>query len=81
MTETNHQFHELFEQLGLPSDTVGIGQFISAHSPLADDVKLPDAAFWTPAQAAFLRESCVQDADWAMLADQLNLALRAPAQG
>ena len=79
MTETNHQFHELFEQLGLPSDTVGIDQFIAAHSPLPDTVKLPDAAFWTPAQAAFLRESCVQDADWAMLADQLNLALRAPA--
>lgn len=81
MTETIHLFHELFEQLGLPSDAVGIGQFIATHSPLADDVKLPDAAFWTPAQAAFLHESCVQDADWAMLADQLSVALRAPAQG
>ena len=79
MTETNHQFHELFEQLGLPSDAVGIGQFIASHSPLPDTVKLPDATFWTPAQAAFLRESFVQDAEWAMLVDQLNLALRAPA--
>ena len=36
------------------------------------------APFWTPAQAAFLREACMQDADWVELADQLSLALRGP---
>lgn len=80
MNTPNHRFHELFAQLGLPSENASIEQFIAMHSPLADEVKLADAAFWTPAQAAFLREACVQDADWAMLADQLNVALRALAQ-
>lgn len=81
MNPPTHRFHALFAQLGLPDDAAGIEQFIATHSPLAAHVKLPDAAFWTPAQAAFLREACVQDADWAMLADQLNVTLRAPAQG
>lgn len=75
MNPPTHRFHELFAQLGLPDEAASIEQFIATHRPLAADVKLPDAAFWTPAQAAFLREACVQDADWAAVADQLNLAL------
>jgi len=71
-----HRFHDLFAQLGLPCDEAAIGQFIAAHTPLAAGVQLPDAPFWTPAQAAFLRESLHQDADWAELADQLSNALR-----
>ncbi|EKD96736.1 MAG: hypothetical protein ACD_23C01309G0003 [uncultured bacterium] len=62
----------------LPCDNVSSQQFIGSHSPLAAEVKLSDASFWTPAQAAFLRETCVQDADWAGLADQLHVALRKP---
>lgn len=80
MNTPNHRFHEMFAQLGLPEDAASVAQFIAMHRPLAADVELPDAAFWTPAQAAFLREACVQDADWALLADQLSVALRAPAQ-
>lgn len=79
MDKSIHRFHELFAQLGLPCDDVRIEQFIGSHSPLAAEVQLPDAPFWAPAQAAFLRETCLQDADWAELADQLNLALRGPA--
>lgn len=71
-----HCFHDLFAQLGLPNDAASIGQFITSHAPLAPDVKLASANFWKPAQAAFLREACVQDADWAELADQLSEALR-----
>jgi hypothetical protein len=71
-----HHFSDLFAQLGLPSDEPGIRQFIAAHAPLAPGLKLPEAPFWTPAQAAFLRESLQQDADWAELADQLSAALR-----
>lgn len=78
MDKPIHRFHDLFAQLGLPNDNVSIEQFIGSHSPLAEEVKLPDASFWTPAQAAFLRESCVLDADWVGLADQLNAALRKP---
>ncbi|NDP37895.1 MAG: DUF2789 domain-containing protein [Rhodoferax sp.] len=78
MDKPNHLFHELFAQLGLPDDEQGIGQFLRAHTPLASDIKLPDAPFWTPAQAAFLRESLCQDAQWAVPVDQLNAALRGP---
>lgn len=73
-----HHFNDLFAQLGLPSDEAAMRQFIAAHTPLAAGVQLPDAPFWTPAQAAFLRESLQQDADWAELADQLSAALRPP---
>ena len=48
----------------------------NAHTPLADDVALADAPFWNAAQAAFLREELLEDADWAEVVDQLNLALR-----
>jgi len=73
-----HRFHDLFSQLGLPSDEAAIQQFIATHAPLAAEIALADAAFWTPAQAQFLREALAQDADWAELVDQLNAALREP---
>jgi hypothetical protein len=74
-----HCFADLFAQLGLPSDETDIRAFIAKHSPLSQDVELWDATFWTPAQAALLRDEFVEDADWAEAVDQLNLALRAPA--
>lgn len=70
-------FSELFAQLGLPSDEAGIRAFIVGHSPLPEHTALADAPFWTPAQAALLREELAEDADWAEVVDQLNLALRA----
>ncbi len=76
MEATFHCFSELFAQLGLPSDDAAIGTFIQAHRPLAPEVELAQASFWTPAQAALLKESLRQDADWAEVIDQLNLALR-----
>ena len=69
----------LFAQLGLPNDAASIEQFITSHAPLASDVKLASADFWSPAQATFLREACMQDADWAELADQLSVAMRGPS--
>ena len=39
-------------------------------------IDLPEAPFWTPAQAAFLRESLLQDTDWSQQVDQLSQALR-----
>ncbi|NML85069.1 DUF2789 domain-containing protein [Polaromonas sp.] len=76
MDKSNHLFSELFAQLGLASDEPAIRQFIATHTPLAADLDLADAPFWTESQAAFLREEILEDADWAELADQLNLALR-----
>lgn len=69
------EFSDLFSQLGLPADEASIRRFIRAH-PLPDDVLLHQARCWTPAQASLLRDSLVQDADWAPMVDRLNLALR-----
>jgi len=77
MNNPVHHFSDLFAQLGLPCDEAGIRQFLATHTPLAADVRLPEAGFWTPAQAAFLHEAMQQDADWVELVDQLSGALRA----
>lgn len=77
MDQPIHHFSELFAQLGLASDGQAIAQFLAAHRPLADEIALADAPFWTAAQAAFLREELLEDADWAERVDQLNVALRA----
>lgn len=71
-----HHFSELFAQLGLANDAAAIERFIAEHAPLAGDVRLEDAPFWTAAQAQFLREAMGEDSDWAELADQLSTALR-----
>ncbi len=78
MTKSNHHFSELFAQLGLPCGDAEIREFLAMHTPLPTGVILSEAPFWTPAQKAFLRESVAQDADWALLADQLSAALRGP---
>ena len=76
MEKPVHLFTELFAQLGLPAELNAINHFIEVHTPLATDIRLSDAPFWTPAQAAFLREEILEDADWAEVIDQLNIALR-----
>ena len=76
MEPARHTFHELFAQLGLPCDARSIAQFLETHSPLPGHVALPDADFWHPAQAAFLRESLLQDNGWALQVDALSEALR-----
>ena len=80
MEPTVHAFSDLFAQLGLPNDAASIGAFIASHAPLPERVRLEEAAFWTPAQAQLLREERIDDADWAIVVDQLNLALRAQAR-
>ena len=77
-----HNFHplpELFGQLGLDNSPEGIAAFLRAHAPLPHAIALPDAPFWSPAQAAFLRDALAQDSDWAEVADQLSAALRESA--
>ena len=75
MEHAIHPFSELFAQLGLPDDHARIQQFIATHSPLPDGMRLEEAPFWTPAQAQLLREERLDDADWAMVVDRLNVAL------
>ena len=76
MQSTHHRFSELFAQLGLPNDDASIGSFLQTHRPLPADILLAQAPFWTPAQAGLLKDEISQDADWAEVIDQLNLALR-----
>ena len=71
-----HTLPALFKQLGLPDDPVSIEQFVASHSPLKPELKLADAFFWSDAQKAFLREEILDDADWAVVVDELNLLLR-----
>ncbi len=71
-----HPFCELFAQLGLPAGEADIERFIRRHAPLPGATRLDEAAFWSPAQARLLRELVAEDADWAELVDQLDLALR-----
>lgn len=78
MSSSVHRFSELFAQLGLASEPAAIQRFLVTHTLLPDGVALPDAPFWSPAQAGFLREALLEDSDWAELADQLSQALRAP---
>lgn len=76
MDQPVHPLSELFAQLGLPADEASIRQFITAHAPLRADIDVADAPFWTESQADFLKEQKLEDADWAEVVDQLNLALR-----
>lgn len=71
-----HRFTDLFKQLGLPCDEASIADFLKQHRPLSYAIRLEDAPFWTPGQSSFLREQLANDADWAVLTDQLSLALR-----
>ena len=77
MESSIHTLNNLFAQLGLPSDEASINTFIKTHSHLGTSVLLSEASFWTPTQAAFLREEILNDADWAEVIDQLNTSLHA----
>ncbi|PPU78126.1 DUF2789 domain-containing protein [Xanthomonas sp. NCPPB 1638] len=80
MEQPVHPFSELFAQLGLPSDEAGIRDFIAHNSPLPGDMRLEEAPFWTPAQAQLLREERLDDADWIVTIDQLNIALHSSGE-
>jgi hypothetical protein len=77
MEASLHTLNNLFAQLGLPSSDEEIEQFIQTHSHLASYITLADAPYWTPAQATFLKEEILKDADWAEVIDQLNARLHA----
>ena len=68
----------LFNQLGLASRPVDIEIFLEDHRPLADDLKLEEAPFWTASQASLLQEQMLQDADWVGIIDRLDSDLRVP---
>jgi hypothetical protein len=75
MENQRHDLASLFAQLGLPSDPAAIDAFIAAHRPLPPGVRLAEASFWSPTQAAFLAEQLQDDADWSEVVDELNSEL------
>jgi hypothetical protein len=75
MEKPVHTLSNLFAQLGLPNDSASIGRFIESHRPLPETMRLAEAPFWTDSQASFLREEILEDADWAMVIDELNVEL------
>ena len=77
MEKPVHSMNALFAQLGQASDERSIARFIESKAPLANGVLLHEAPYWSPSQAAFLCEAISQDADWAEVADELNVELHA----
>ena len=76
MERSQHDMSRLFDQLGQASDEGAMARFIETH-PLDGAVRLHEAVFWTAAQADFLRQAILDDADWAEAADALNSQLHA----
>lgn len=74
MDTSPHSLCTLFAQLGLASDTASIKQFICSHQ-LPAEVAIDAASFWTPSQAAFLKDELNNDADWAEMIDELAVLL------
>ncbi len=79
MESHQHSMTDLFAQLGLPSSPEAIQAFVDNHRPLSSPLPLPEAPFWSPAQASFLRDRVAEDADWAGVIDQLDAGLRRSA--
>ena len=75
-TSEKHTLQALFFQLGLADDAENICRFIEKHRPVPCGVTLPEADFWTKAQADFLVEAIMADSDWCMLVDELDICLR-----
>lgn len=64
----------LFEQLGLSGKDEDVETFIQNHR-LPEGTKVCEAEYWTPQQAAFLKESLENNSDWALIVDELNVRL------
>lgn len=80
MDTTSRTLEQLFAQLGLGDDQESIDRFVAHHSPLAGEVLLCDAPFWSPSQATFLRNAWKSDSDWVPMVDTLDSMLRKAPQ-
>ena len=74
MEMPNHSLNHLFDQIGLPSTTSAIEEFIELHQ-LATRERLEDAPFWNASQLQFFQEARYQDAVWVELVDELDALL------
>ena len=78
MTQPVPRMGNLFLQLGLDADDAAIAQFIKTNQ-LPADMKLTEAPYWNEAQRQFLGEQLKEDAEWAIVVDQLNESLHEDA--
>ena len=78
MDTTESCMTNLFLQLGLPAGKDDIARFIREHQ-LPEDLLISEAPFWNDGQRQFIREDWREDADWAIVVDELNEALHADA--
>ena len=67
-----HDMPALFAQLGLANDEISLHRFIREHH-LDNQTLLPEASFWSPSQAVFLRDALWNDSDWSEAIDQLDV--------
>lgn len=74
---------DVFKQLGLPSDTASIADFIARNTGACEGCGLCRAPIWTESQRAFLKEALNDDSDWAIPVEQLGglLSECGPKQG
>ena len=78
MDTTESCMTNLFLQLGLPAGKDDIARFIREHQ-LPEGLLISEAPFWNDGQRQFIREEWREDADWAIVVDELNEALHADA--
>ena len=78
MDTTESCMTNLFLQLGLPAGKEDIARFIREHQ-LPEALLISEAPFWNDGQRQFIREEWREDADWAIVVDELNEALHADA--
>jgi hypothetical protein len=71
-----HSLNALFAQLGMDSRDEAIAAFVKTHKGKAAHVLLYEADCWSPSQAGFLKQALDEDADWAMVVDQLSALLQ-----
>lgn len=76
MDTSEHSMQALFAQLGLSNSDTAIDNFIE-NNHLPNEIPIQNAAFWSAAQAQFIREAIEDDADWAEVVDHLDTQLRA----
>lgn len=71
-----HTLSSLFDQLGLDSKDASIEHFVDLYKPIAGEIELHDAIFWSESQASFIKQMKDEDADWSGVIDQLDVMLR-----
>lgn len=76
MYSSDHSLNSLFSQLGLGQSDAAIESFVNHHKPVPHAVLLHEADIWNTSQAAFLQQAIAEDADWAIVVDQLDVMLR-----